>query len=375
MIADRADRRARAAARRDRRRARARAARRGARRAASSFAPDLVVVSPGLPPRRTRCWPGRPRRACRVWGDIELAWRVRDKVVRADGSPAEWILITGTNGKTTTTQLTAAMLRRGRPARRAVRQHRHPGARRRARSAAGSTCSSSSSPATSCTGWSPASGGSRRRRASASTSPTTTSTGTAPLEAYRDAKARVYDEHPRRLRLQHRRCRRPREMVEDAEVVEGAARSGSASACPGRATSASSTASSCDRAFLEDRRNTRPRADHRRTSSRDAGLGAPHVVANILAASALARVARRRARRDPRRPGRLPARPAPHRARGRARRHHAGSTTRRPRTRTPRMRRSRAYPVGGLGRRRAAQGRRHRPTGRRPQARGSVRRS
>ncbi|MDF2578508.1 MAG: murD, partial [Microbacterium sp.] len=48
-----------------------------------------------------------------LWGDIELAWRVRDKVVRPDGSPADWLLITGTNGKTTTTQLTAAMLAAG----------------------------------------------------------------------------------------------------------------------------------------------------------------------------------------------------------------------------------------------------------------------
>ena len=48
-----------------------------------------------------------------LWGDIELAWRVRDKVVRADGTPADWVLITGTNGKTTTTRLTATMLVEG----------------------------------------------------------------------------------------------------------------------------------------------------------------------------------------------------------------------------------------------------------------------
>ena len=48
-----------------------------------------------------------------VWGDIELAWRVRDKVVRADGSPADWVLITGTNGKTTTTRLAATMMVEG----------------------------------------------------------------------------------------------------------------------------------------------------------------------------------------------------------------------------------------------------------------------
>src|SRR3546814_7626528 len=45
-----------------------------------------------------------------LWGDIELAWRVRDKVLHPDGTPADWMLITGTNGKTTTTRLTASML-------------------------------------------------------------------------------------------------------------------------------------------------------------------------------------------------------------------------------------------------------------------------
>jgi UDP-N-acetylmuramoylalanine--D-glutamate ligase len=88
-----------------------------------------------------------PRAGHRLWGDIELAWRVRDKVLRADGTPAEWVLITGTNGKTTTTQLTATMLVAGGlraapcgnigvPMLDAVRDP-------------GSTCSSSSSPATS----------------------------------------------------------------------------------------------------------------------------------------------------------------------------------------------------------------------------------
>lgn len=72
---------------------------------ASAFGPDLVIVSPGLSPQHGVVdWAtsaGVP-----VWSDIELAWRVRDKV-----STAEWILITGTNGKTTTTQLTEHFLR------------------------------------------------------------------------------------------------------------------------------------------------------------------------------------------------------------------------------------------------------------------------
>ena len=72
------------------------------------FEPQLVVTSPGVKPDAAVIeWAigkGIP-----VWVDIELAWRLRDKV----GTPAEWVCITGTNGKTTTTQLTASMLAAG----------------------------------------------------------------------------------------------------------------------------------------------------------------------------------------------------------------------------------------------------------------------
>jgi len=71
---------------------------------ADEFEPDLVIVSPGiLPGHPVVAWAGG--NGIPVWSDMELAWRVRDKV-----TAAEWILITGTNGKTTTTQLTAHFL-------------------------------------------------------------------------------------------------------------------------------------------------------------------------------------------------------------------------------------------------------------------------
>lgn len=78
----------------------------------SDFAPDVIVASPGFSPSHPLIrWAQDAGIA--VWGDVELAWRVRDKVVRADGTPADWVLITGTNGKTTTTQLTATLLVEG----------------------------------------------------------------------------------------------------------------------------------------------------------------------------------------------------------------------------------------------------------------------
>ncbi|MDO4241375.1 MAG: Mur ligase family protein [Microbacteriaceae bacterium] len=71
----------------------------------ADFAPDLLVVSPGFAADHpVREWAETAQLP--VWGEIELAWRVRDKV-----HAAEWLLVTGTKGKTTTAQLTAHILR------------------------------------------------------------------------------------------------------------------------------------------------------------------------------------------------------------------------------------------------------------------------
>lgn len=72
------------------------------------FDPELVIVSPGYrPDHPLTTW--ATGAGVTVWGDIELGWRLRDKTERI----ADWICITGTNGKTTTTQLTAHMLAAG----------------------------------------------------------------------------------------------------------------------------------------------------------------------------------------------------------------------------------------------------------------------
>lgn len=71
----------------------------------TEFAPDLVVVSPGYRPDNPVVQRAE-RSPAVVWGDIQLGWRLRDKTPRI----ADWICVTGTNGKTTTTQLTAHML-------------------------------------------------------------------------------------------------------------------------------------------------------------------------------------------------------------------------------------------------------------------------
>ena len=73
-------------------------------KAIDEYQPDLFIVSPGAAPTSplvsTAVEAGIP-----IWTDIDLAWRLRDKFV----SNQEWICITGTNGKTTTTEITEAM--------------------------------------------------------------------------------------------------------------------------------------------------------------------------------------------------------------------------------------------------------------------------
>ncbi|MDG4666466.1 UDP-N-acetylmuramoyl-L-alanine--D-glutamate ligase [Mycobacterium sp. 236(2023)] len=68
---------------------------------------DLVVTSPGFPPTApvlaAAAVAGIP-----VWGDVELAWRI-DQSGRF-GPPRRWLVVTGTNGKTTTTSMLFAML-------------------------------------------------------------------------------------------------------------------------------------------------------------------------------------------------------------------------------------------------------------------------
>ncbi len=70
-----------------------------------SLTSDLVVTSPGWPPTatllRAASASGIP-----VWGDVELAWRLR-----ADDNPAAWLCLTGTNGKTTTVRMLESILR------------------------------------------------------------------------------------------------------------------------------------------------------------------------------------------------------------------------------------------------------------------------
>lgn len=66
---------------------------------------DLLVVSPGWRPDHALLTQAAAR-GIPVWGEVELAWRLRDLE-----RPVPWLAVTGTNGKTTTVQMLDSILR------------------------------------------------------------------------------------------------------------------------------------------------------------------------------------------------------------------------------------------------------------------------
>jgi UDP-N-acetylmuramoylalanine--D-glutamate ligase len=246
-----------------------------------SFAPELVVVSPGFHPDHPVLeWAAEAGLA--VWGDIELAWRVRDKVNAAD-----WILVTGTNGKTTTVQLTATLLAAnglraapcgniGVPVLDAVRDpggfdvlvvelssyqlHHLPTAGPGAIHPWASVCLNLADDHLDWHGS---------------------------FEAYRAAKAKVYA-NTRVACVYNRADEATRAMVEDAEVEEGARAIGFGLDTPGPSDFGVVEGILCDRAFL-DERHTAALEITTVAELEPRGLAAPHIVQNVLAASALTR--------------------------------------------------------------------------------------
>jgi UDP-N-acetylmuramoylalanine--D-glutamate ligase len=256
---------------------------RAAREALLAREPELVIVSPGFAP-------GHPlvlaalESGAELWGDVELAWRVRDKV-RA----AEWITITGTNGKTTTTQLAATMLLAagtrvapcgniGTPVLDAVRDpagfdvlvvelssfqlHALPTTGPGALQPLASACLNL---ADDHLDWH---GG---------------------ADAYAAAKAKVYA-NTRVACVYNLADPATRRMVEEADVVEGCRAIGFGADTPGPSDVGVVDDVLVDRAFLQERATT---ALELATLAdlRDAGLATPHGLANALAAAALARAA------------------------------------------------------------------------------------
>jgi UDP-N-acetylmuramoylalanine--D-glutamate ligase len=67
----------------------------------------LLVTSPGFQPT-TPVLAAASAAGVPIWGDVELAWRL--DAAGCYGPPRRWLVVTGTNGKTTTTSMLHAML-------------------------------------------------------------------------------------------------------------------------------------------------------------------------------------------------------------------------------------------------------------------------
>ncbi|MEO6533163.1 MAG: UDP-N-acetylmuramoyl-L-alanine--D-glutamate ligase [Pseudolysinimonas sp.] len=254
--------------------------------ALAGFEAELVVVSPGYAPRHPfLAW--ATEQDLEIWGDIELAWRLRDKVLRADGAPADWVCITGTNGKTTTTQLTATMLVAGGlraapsgnigvPVLDAIRDpqgfdalvielssHQLHWVNRNAGGVLAPLASVCLNLADDHLEWH---GG---------------------RDEYRRAKAKVYD-NVRVACVYNLADAATREMVEEATVQDGCRAIGFGLGVPGPSDVGLVDGILVDRAFLEERRTS---ALELATMAdlRPGGLDSPHMTANVLAAAALAR--------------------------------------------------------------------------------------
>ncbi|WP_291052078.1 UDP-N-acetylmuramoyl-L-alanine--D-glutamate ligase [Herbiconiux sp.] len=243
--------------------------------------PELVVASPGYhPDDPLLLWAAE--RGIPVWGDVELAWRLRDKVTDAAGKPADWIAVTGTNGKTTTVQLTASMLLAaghrvapcgniGIPVLDAIRDPEGFDVLVVELSSYQLHSTSSMSPYSSVVlnvaedhlDWH------------------------GSFEAYAAAKARVYA-RTQVACVYNKADALTMTMVEEAEVIEGARAIGFDLGIPGPSDFGVVDGILCDRAFLEERRDSALEiATVDELAQR--GLGAPHTVADVLAAAALAR--------------------------------------------------------------------------------------
>ena len=241
------------------------------------FAPDLIVTSPGVRPDSPMIlWAAEQRIG--VWVDIELAWRLRDK----SGKASEWICITGTNGKTTTTQLTTAMLIAG-----GVRA---------------ASCGNIGVPILDCVrdpiGFEVlvVELSSFQLHYISNISPFSSAILNIDedhldwhggFDNYKAAKAKIY-ENTRVACVYNASDKATEKAVENADVVEGARAIGFTIGVPAISQVGYAEDILCDRAFLENRYNEALQLATFEDISA-IGVVTPHLLANVAAASALAR--------------------------------------------------------------------------------------
>ncbi len=238
---------------------------------------DLVVTSPGWRPDH----PLLTRAAAAgipVWGEVELAWRMRPR----EGA-APWLTVTGTNGKTTTVRmltaiLTAAGLRTcsagnvGTPILEVVMDPHPYDVIAVELSSFQLHWSHSIAP---------------RASACLNVAPDHVDWHGS-LEEYAAAKGKVY-ERTEVACVYNVEDEMTRRLVEDAEVQEGCRAVGFTIGVPGRSMVGLVDDVLADRAFVEQRETSAAELATLEDLRGDAPSAAPHLVANALAAAALAR--------------------------------------------------------------------------------------
>jgi UDP-N-acetylmuramoylalanine--D-glutamate ligase len=241
------------------------------------FSPELLITSPGVRPNSPMImWANSQGIA--VWVDIDLAWRIRDK----SGRVSEWICITGTNGKTTTTQLTTAMLQSG--------------------GVLAAACGNIGVPILDCVrdpiGYEVlvVELSSFQLHYLSEISPYASAILNidkdhidwhGSLDDYAAAKAKIY-ENTRVACLYNVADKTTERALERADVIEGARAGGFTVGVPAISQVGFAEDILCDRAFLENRQN-----EAIQLATLDdilkIGVLSPHLLANVAAASALAR--------------------------------------------------------------------------------------
>jgi UDP-N-acetylmuramoylalanine--D-glutamate ligase len=233
---------------------------------------DVYVVSPGIPPHAAIITSALGR-GIPLWGELEVAWRMRP----AEGA-APWLCVTGTNGKTTTTLMLDAMLRAG-----------------GLESAAAGNVGASLIDAVRRTELQVIA-----TEVSATQMPFVTSMqpesaaclNVAPdhvdffgsMEAYVDNKAAVY-RHTRVVAVYNVEDRVTEDMVREADVIEGCRAIGFTLGIPGLSMLGVVDDILVDRAFIAERQTSAQEL----CTVRDVPNSSPANVANALAAAALAR--------------------------------------------------------------------------------------
>jgi UDP-N-acetylmuramoylalanine--D-glutamate ligase len=238
---------------------------------------ELVVTSPGFRPDHPLMLVAATR-GIPVWGEVELAWRMR-----AQSGAAPWITITGTNGKTTTVKMLEAILRAaglratsagnvGTPLLEAVLHPDPYDVLAVELSSFQLHWQRSVAPfASACLNLAP-----------------DHIDWHGSMEAYRLAKAKVYA-GTQIACVYNVQDPATEQMVMDADVVEGCRAIGFTLGIPGPSMIGLVDDALADRAFVAQRRTSAAELATVADLRKDSSSVAPHNVANALAAAALAR--------------------------------------------------------------------------------------